>query len=643
MTKADLWSYDAEVAPNFFSITFKKIGTDIVKVFYMHEYSILGISFIELRDFVLTPNRWFIGFNNLFFDDILLDQLIRYDPNRFVVDLVIRDLYETASMLIAKVKEDYDEYRRLIYGIKKKKFNTLDIKKISRLYKSLKSTAVNIKYPFIQDMPVKVGEEIIKEEIPIVLAYNLNDVEMVEDMFLKGEVSYGTTIREEINLRIKVGKKYKIDILNEDRSGMANRLLEAYYSQYTGVSPRVFKDFRTSYPQGLDIKYTIPKDVNFKTKVLQSLLEEMKFSHVKDASDRFKFRIRINNTAYDIGKGGLHSVRKNVIFNETDDIELVDCDAASFYPRIMLKNRIKPKHLEPVFLKIVETIYNQRITAKSNDNKVVAEALKITINSIFGKLGEDKYWLYDLMAMYQVTISGQLYLLMLIERLEIAGFEVVYANTDGITTRVPKNRRDEYDKICLRWQQYTTFTLEFTNYKKAVIRDVNNYLIIYDDPKKGSQVKMKGFFDTESWKDVVKSFSMPVVAYAVRAYFEFNTPVEETINNCTDPLDFCLSQVSGEAFKIEMDQAIGGKVVTQKLQKTNRYLISATAANSGAIYKVKGGVRASVPPTAGQIVRIMNDVRKPIPDLRINRGWYIKKALEEIEPFRMAEQQLSLF
>ncbi|KKS65278.1 MAG: hypothetical protein UV34_C0020G0001, partial [Parcubacteria group bacterium GW2011_GWB1_42_6] len=43
--------------------------------------------------------------------------------------------------------------------------------------------------------------------------------------------------------------------------------------------------------------------------------------------------------------------------------------------------------------------------------------------------------------MIQVTITGQLALLMLIERLELCGVPVISANTDGLVVECPRDRR----------------------------------------------------------------------------------------------------------------------------------------------------------------------------------------------------------
>lgn len=55
--------------------------------------------------------------------------------------------------------------------------------------------------------------------------------------------------------------------------------------------------------------------------------------------------------------------------------------------------------------------------------------------------------------MYQVTINGQLFLLMLIEKLELAGIHVISANTDGIVSIIPNDKFELYCNLCHEWEK----------------------------------------------------------------------------------------------------------------------------------------------------------------------------------------------
>lgn len=137
--------------------------------------------------------------------------------------------------------------------------------------------------------------------------------------------------------------------------------------------------------------------------------------------------------------------------------------------------------------------------------------------------------------MYKVTINGQLFLLMLIERLEDAGIHVISANTDGIVTIVPKGLEETADNICHWWEKHLGLELEFTSYSKYITEGVNSYLTVKTDGKK----KFKGRMNPKMYlEDLSKGYNSPIVAKAVTEYFINGTPVMETLRNSKSILDF---------------------------------------------------------------------------------------------------------
>lgn len=84
---------------------------------------------------------------------------------------------------------------------------------------------------------------------------------------------------------------------------------------------------------------------------------------------------------------------------------------------------------------------------------ILAEALKIVINSIYGKLGFAYGDLCDRLAVLKVTINGQLMIMMLCEELELNGIEIVSANTDGIVVKLFENKVETFKAITEQWQK----------------------------------------------------------------------------------------------------------------------------------------------------------------------------------------------
>src|SRR5690606_34636801 len=122
-------------------------------------------------------------------------------------------------------------------------------------------------------------------------------------------------------------------------------------------------------------------------------------------------------------------------------------------------NNIKPEHLDDTFLAVLRRVTEERLAAKKAGQSTKAEALKITINSIFGKLASDTMWLLDYKAFLSVTLNGQLYLLMLVEMLHKAGIHCISANTDGVVARVHERDNATYQAVCDEWMARTRCAL----------------------------------------------------------------------------------------------------------------------------------------------------------------------------------------
>lgn len=193
-------------------------------------------------------------------------------------------------------------------------------------------------------------------------------------------------------------------------------------------------------------------------------------------------------------------------------------------------------------------------------NTIEADSLKIEINGTFGKLGSKYSALYAPDLLIQVTITGQLSLLMLIERLELEGIPVVSANTDGIVMACPHSKANICNHIVGEWERETGFVTEDTEYRALLSANVNNYVAV-----KSSGAKGKGAY-TNPWLDpktaIFRFHKNPEAFICVNAVHEFlsvGKPIVDTINECEDISQFvCVRNVKGGAVK---DGVYLGKVI----------------------------------------------------------------------------------
>jgi len=206
---------------------------------------------------------------------------------------------------------------------------------------------------------------------------------------------------------------------------------------------------------------------------------------------------------------------------------------------------------------VYRQLVERRIAAKARGDKVVADSLKITVNGSFGKLGSKYSVLYSPDLLIQVTITGQLSLLMLIEHLELRGISVISANTDGVVICCPRARHAEMEGLIRQWERETGFSTEETEYSAYYARDVNNYIAVKAPDKEGKvSIKSKGAY-ANPWADpkqaifrLHKNPTNTICLDAVEALLTRNVPVDHTIRACKDIRKFVsVRKVKGGAVK----------------------------------------------------------------------------------------------
>jgi hypothetical protein len=629
-----IYFYDVESFPNLFTVTFLEDETE--KFFQF----VIGAGADDREKLVEFLDReiLLVGFNSMSYDNAI----IRYIVNAKSSKGLPEKIYNLSQRLINDACGRDDDIRELRYPRNAyyswKSIDLFKVLNFDRMGVSLKQVAINLGHEIIQDLPLPYDHVVAEEsEVSLILEYNKNDVRITKKLYYK--------VLSQIKLREEIGKLYNVDVSNASDSKTGNIILEHYYQEQLNVDINALRELRTKR-DFVDLKECIPDVISFKTEELINLYEKIKNTRVYSFDD-FKFEelLFYRGTGYSIGSGGIHSTEKSVRFDSSPEKKIISCDIGSMYPSCIIINKIHPEHLGLEFVDVLSTLTAERLSAKKV-NKTKAEALKITVNGMFGKLNSDTFWLEDAKAMLSVTIAGQLYILMLIEELELSGIHCISANTDGIECEVPTAKEELYYTICNAWEQRTGFKLEYVEYKSYIKRDVNNYIAIGSKEvwfthtwrtasRETGKVKTKGVFIPEV--DIKKGYKHPIVPKAVYEYFVNNIPVEETIGNCKNILDFCISQKSAKEFTMEYKTPRGIEV----LQKTNRFYISYSG---GQLQKHHQDGRI-IGLYAGKTVQILNiyDPSLPFENYNVNLSFYIKEAKDLIEEVVPTAVQETLF
>lgn len=610
-----LWIFDVESYSNFFSVIFKNPKTKEIRTFVLFGDR---NDIDELHMFVNDTRKWLVGYNSFNFDNQILKYICRnhFELTMSSVDIATKNIND---LVIRIIEDDVSDFKYRL------PFQGLDLMKIGFYRKSLKLIGVGLKWPKLQELPYEPGALIEPDQVDTLLEYNLNDVLITEQLYFH--------LENNIKLRFNIAKRYGVNVYTESDSGIANRLLEKFHSEATGLHIKDFKWLRTARKY-IPFNQVVFDEIHFHTNTFDKLLEEVKDFVYYQEQPFFSKSVMFDGIKYKMGVGGLHSVDKGAKFTETDDEYLIDADIGSFYPATLINNQLSPAHLGPKFLKNFITLRDDRIIAKKKKDMTPAEGLKIVLNSAIGKTLNKDHWLYDPIVNLRVTVNGQLYLLMLIERLALADLHTISANTDGITVIVPKTRLEEYNSICKNWENETRYELEYTYYTLYARRDVNNYIAI----KPNGSVKTKGIFTKDAptkfsngTDPLTKGFDKPIVSIAIYEYLVNDIPIEETIRNHTDIYDFCISKKIDNKFTNEFHYIKDGKHITETLQKSVRYYVSKAG---GTLLKVDKEIGKVFNYESGKTVTMFNDYfEREMPQYDLDYAYYIhhvQKVLDEI-------------
>ena len=626
------------------------------------------------------------GFNNLGYDDLMIKAFLMYF-NRFDSTKYLIEFLYNISQKIIKLQSDKDAFwndkeLELIRNYRLP-YATVDLQQVYGLHaatvltnkdtgarekfgKSLKQTSINLKWHELLDFTLPpIDEEeynlywckqdryrgltlselnklitndferyVLPKYVEPMLYYNKNDVFLCCEMVRQKP--------DEVKLRYSITNAFGVNVLSSARANIADKLTIKFYSNMSGLSPKQFIKERTERTK-LSFKKIIFPHIKFKTPELQKMLSEMmQVTITRTNKDAFSKEIESYGTKYTLATGGIHSQDPPRICRSDDKFVYLHHDYTSYYPSIMISYNIAPKHLDrATFVKMVDYLKQTRVKCKHTPdseghvmegvpNKIGAEALKIVINSIYGKLGSELFFLYDRFAQMQVTINGQLMTMTLIEELELNGIHVISANTDGIVIKLPRDKFNVYKEITDRWNETNKMGADYEEYQMIASRDVNNYFDIQTD----GTIEYKGALDPKQYlKELKKGYDAPVVAIAVFEYLVNNVPVMTTLRNHKDILDFCKTQNVGRQFEVVYDVCEKGVITHVHSQRHVRFYVS----TKGVIIQKENkttGARSNL--AGGNTVCILNSLDDlPIEERNINYGYYYNECYKIIDPIML--------
>ncbi|MGL5766304.1 MAG: hypothetical protein ACRCX8_11755 [Sarcina sp.] len=527
----------------------------------------------KMKEFYeLHKNNIWAGYNSRHYDQYILKSIIcDFNPADVNNHIIVKKL---CGWQYSRLFQDIQLYN---YDVMTSKF--LGLKQLEGFMGN------NIKE---SDVSFTIDRKLTENELEEVIKYCNHDVEQTMQVFIKQI--------EEFNAHMGLIKTFNLPLkyISKTKAQLSAIILGGYQRERDD-----------------EFEYEIVNTIDLKK--YKYILDWYKNPLNKDYKK--KLEVEVAGVPHTFAWGGLHGAKPKY-FGEG---LFVHSDVGSFYPSLMLEYDFQSRNIRDK--NKYQNIYDTRMKLKHEGKKKEQQPLKIVLNSTYGAM-KDKYNpLFDPRQANNVCINGQLMLLDLIEKLEDR-WELIQSNTDGIIFKLNSmSDLEEYRNICDEWCERTRMTLGHDIIKKVVQKDVNNYLVIFENGKiesKGAYVKELNSLDND----------LPIVNKALKDYFIKNIPVETTINNCTDLIEFQkIVKVSGK-----YQYALHGN---KKLdEKVLRVFASRSRSDTG-VFKlhVKKDTADKIANTPEKCFILNGDINGVKISRRLDRQYYIDIAKKRIKDF----------
>jgi len=558
--------FDIETYPNVFTLAVEHADAPLRWMFEISDWRNDSREIVAFLQFLKETDARMVGFNNLGFDYPVLHTLIRMGVSS------AHTLYEKAMAIIGSQDEDGSKWMHLVKP--SDQFVTqLDLFKIHHFDNKARATSLkvlefNMRADSIEDLPFKVGTTLTREQVDVLKRYNQHDVSMTKAFYHKS--------LDMIHFREELTRKYARDFMNHNDTKIGKdyfvmKLEEAGVSCYDysdkGRTPR-----QTKRPV-INLKDAILPWISFQEPEFNRVLQWLKAQSITETKGVFTdLTATVNGFTFVFGLGGIHgSVESEVIESDAEHV-IVDLDVTSYYPNLAITNGFHPTHLGKEFVSIYKHLFEQR---KQYPKKSAESAmLKLALNGVYGDSNNQFSVFYDPLYTMTITLNGQLLLCLLAEGLmTIPGLRLIQVNTDGLTVLVPRSHKVLVDLARMAWQERTGLNLEEAIYKAMMIRDVNNYIGVFED----GSTKRKGAYEYKmGWHQNAGGL---VVAKVAEKVLVEGAPIRQTVQQWPEIMDFMLrTKVPRSSYlAIEWDGQ-----PPQQLQNITRYYI---AEGGGRLFK----------------------------------------------------------
>jgi len=480
-----------------------------------------------------------VGFNNLGYDYPVLHWILQGNLNRFSQPQLNDIIYQKSIAIILTPWED--RFSNSIYP-NQEIVRQVDLSKIHHFDNRnkrtrLKMLEINMRLPFVEDLPFLPGTILTLEQMQILVDYNRYDVFATKQFYYESLPL--------IKFRDKLTKKLNHDFTNHNDTKIGKDFLVMELEKRLG--PDVCYTKRPRKPRQtihgvMKLGELIFPEIKFRTKEFNSILKFFQNTETSETKGVFKNLSCTFSNGFkcDFGMGGIHAFIKPMHVRSCSEYAIIDLDVEQFYGSLSIVKQLYPAHLSSVFSDLLGELKIQR---KQYDKSMPENSmLKLSINGSWGASNDQYSPFYDKKYAMQVTINGQLLLCMLAEMVMLIPDTIILQmNTDGLTVKIPRTFEPMLEQYKKQWSKFTGLVLESQYYTNMWLKNVNSYLAV----DVMGEIKRKKDFNYENkvganiaWD---KNFSMLVVAKAAEAHLIRGVNISDFVRNHENDFDFCLN------------------------------------------------------------------------------------------------------
>lgn len=496
----------------------------------------------DIKDFY-EDNRdeiW-IGHNNSHYDNYILQGIVmnkkEEDLRKINDDIIERDVKQKLHIPLYY----YDLILNHFTGLK-----TVE----AVMGKNISETGVDF----------NLDRKLTSEEKAKTESYNRDDLDQTYEDF--------NLLKDEFQLRLEMIREFNLslDCLKLTGTQIAEKVLHAeriHNIDKQEIKPIIYDNLYLNNQQVLDY-----------------------YLNEKFKTDE-KLEIEICGVKHKLGSGGLHGAREKVICDEC-----LYLDVSGYYNLIMINFDLLPRSIPQEGKKLYEYMYYQQLELKKHPElKLKRGVYKTILLSVFGAMRNKYCNFYDPYKGELVTITGQIFIIDLLEKLE-GKIYLFQSNTDGIIVKPSKNSsEEEVLQIVKDWCERTHFVIKPKKIYNIIQRDVNNYL--YQDEEGNIEVKgeaLKHFACKENpfTTDSFNSKEPLIISKAIVNYLVNGIKPEQTIEKNKENLKLFQFVCKKQSYDwVEYEEIIDGETKTIKLQNVNRVFAMNDENKQGMIYKLK--------------------------------------------------------